>query len=230
MNELLFFLHLILIFGFGVIALKLGKLYLTTWVAIQAILANLFVVKQIFFFHCNVTCSDVFVIGSILGLNLLQEYFDRETAKKALWGAFFAMLFFAAMSQIHLLYTPSSYDATQDAFHCVLSSSPRLFTASILVFFITQQMDIRTFHFLKNKASFIPFPLRNGISTTLTQFTDTLLFSIFGLWGLVSSLWDVILISFLIKLIIIFSITPLLAFVRWMVPKSQRAQQERDAS
>ncbi len=50
MNELLFFLHLILVFGFGVIALKLGKHYLTTWVAIQAILANLFVVKQMFNF------------------------------------------------------------------------------------------------------------------------------------------------------------------------------------
>src|SRR5689334_18327744 len=100
MNELILVLHLLLIFGFGVIALRLGKAYLITWVAVQAILANLFVVKQMSFLHFNTTCSDVFAIGSILGLNLLQEYFGKETAQKALWGAFFAMLFFAAMSHM----------------------------------------------------------------------------------------------------------------------------------
>lgn len=222
MNEILFFLHLILIFGFGVIALKLGKAYLTTWVAIQAILANLFVVKQMFFFHYNVTCSDVFAIGSILGLNLLQEYFDKESAKRALWGAFFAMLFFAAMSQIHLLYTPSTYDTTQSAFTCILAPSPRLFAASVIVFLLTQHMDIRLFQVLKQKAGFIPFPLRSSLSTALTQFTDTFLFSILGLWGLVSSLWDIIFISFLIKLIIISCLTPLLALVKRIVPVPPR--------
>jgi uncharacterized integral membrane protein (TIGR00697 family) len=223
MNEILFFLHLILIFGFGVIALKLGKAYLTTWVAIQAILANLFVVKQMFFFHYNVTCSDVFAIGSILGLNLLQEYFDKESAKRALWGAFFAMLFFAAMSQIHLLYAPSTYDTTQSAFTCILASSPRLFAASVIVFLLTQHMDICLFQMLKQKAGFIPFPLRSSLSTALTQFTDTLLFSILGLWGLVSSLWDIIFISFLIKLIIISCLTPLIALVKRIVPVPPRA-------
>ena len=222
MNELLFFLHLILIFGFGLIALKLGKYYLTTWVAIQAILANLFVVKQMTFFHFTITCSDVFAIGSILGLNLLQEYFDGEAAKKALWGSFFAMLFFTAMSQIHLLYIPSIYDTTQNAFHSILSSSPRLFAASILVFIITQHLDIRIFQLLKKKFHFIPFPLRSGISTTLSQFSDTLLFSILGLWGLVFSLWDIICISFLIKLLIISCLTPLLALAKRIVPKSAR--------
>src|ERR1700722_8962057 len=124
MNEILFFFHLLLIFSFGIIALKLGKFYLMTWVAIQAILANLFVVKQMFFFHFNITCSDAFAIGSVLGLNLIQEYFDRESAKKTLWGAFFAMLFFAVMSQVHLLYSPSIHDVTHNAFQLLLSPSP----------------------------------------------------------------------------------------------------------
>ena len=105
MNEVLFFLHLLLIFSFALFALKLGKIFLTTWIAIQAILANLFVIKQICFFHFNITCSDAFAIGSVLGLNLLQEYYDKQSAKKALWAAFFAMFFFSIMSQMHLLYT-----------------------------------------------------------------------------------------------------------------------------
>lgn len=221
MNEILFFLHLIFIFGFGVIALKLGKTYLITWVALQAILANLFVIKQMYFLHFNITCSDAFAIGSLLGLNLLQEYYDKESATKALWGAFFAMLFFTCMSQIHLLYSPSDDDTTQEAFKQLLSPSLRLFSASIFVFFITQQLDIRLFQGLKRKAHFIPFSLRCALSTSATQFTDTVLFSFLGLWGLVSSLWDIILISFLIKLMIISFLTFLLPLVKRFVPQGR---------
>lgn len=223
MNELLFFLHLFLVFGFGLIALKLGKTYLTLWVAIQAVLANLFVVKQIFFLHFNITCSDVFAIGSILGLNLLQEYYDRKSARRALWGSFFAMLFFAAMAQLHLLYEPSTYDTTQGAFACILKPAPRLLAASIFVFLLTQLLDVRLFQVFKQKCPFLPFSVRSSLSTTLTQFTDTVLFSILGLWGLVSCLWDIIFVSFLVKLILISCLASLLSLAKRIIPPSSRA-------
>ena len=218
MNELFFFLHLLLVFAFGCIALRLGKMVLLTWVAIQTILANLFVVKQIDFFKLHVTCSDVFAIGSILGLNLLQEFFGKESAKQALLSAFFSMLFFAAMSQMHLLYIPNSADTTQEAFRCLLTPAPRLFITSLLVFYLTQQLDIRVFGLLKQKMRLLPFPLRSALSTTLSQFTDTLLFSLFGLYGLVLSLSHVIVVSFLIKLIIISCMSLLLTLVKRWIP------------
>jgi len=214
MNETLFFLHLFLVFAFGCIALRLGKVVLVSWVALQAVCANLFVVKQIFFFGFEITCADVFAVGSVLGLNLLQEYFGKESAKQALWVTFFSMLFFAVMARIHLVYIPSSGDTTQEAFRSVLSSTPRLFLASLGVFFVTQQLDIRIFQWLKQKMTRLPFPCRCGISTALSQLSDTVLFSIFGLWGLVASLSDVILVSFLIKLILISCMTPLLTLIK----------------
>lgn len=214
MNEALFFLHLLLVFAFGCIALRLGKMALGAWVAIQAVCANLFVVKQIFFFGFEVTCADVFAIGSVLGLNLLQEYFGKESAKQALWVTFFSMLFFAAMARVHLIYIPSSADTTQEAFRSVLSSTPRLFIASLGVFFITQQLDIRVFQLLKQKMTRVPFAWRCALSTTLSQLSDTVLFSLFGLWGLVASLTDIILVSFLIKLILISCMTPLIALTK----------------
>lgn len=220
MNELLFFLHLLLVFAFGCIALRFGKVVLIAWVAIQAVLANLFVVKQIVFFGLHVTCSDVFAIGSILGLNLLQEFFDKQSAKQAMLAAFFSMLFFAVMSQIHLLYVASSSDTTQEAFRSLLTQTPRLFFASLAVFYLTQQLDIHVFGLIKQKMTMITFPLRSALSTAFSQLTDTLLFSIFGLYGLVASLSDIILMSFLVKLIIISCMTPLLALVkRWVFVK-----------
>ncbi len=217
MNELLFFIHVIIVMGFGFGALKMGKVTLTAWIALQAVLANLFVIKQICFFGFHVTCSDVFAIGSIFGLNLLREYFGQEAAKKALWSCFFAMIFFVAMAQMHLFYIPSPFDKTQGAFESILSASPRLLAASLAVFVFVQQIDLRLFGLLKDKFKTFPLSLRNAFSVSITQFLDTFLFSIFGLWGLVAHLSDIILMSFLIKLLVIVLMSPLIHFSKRFV-------------
>ena len=63
MNELIFLFHILLVLSFVLGALRLGKNALLSLLALQAILANLFVVKQISLFGFAVTCSDVFAIG-----------------------------------------------------------------------------------------------------------------------------------------------------------------------
>lgn len=212
MNEILFLTQILLIVGFALGAFKLGKEALIAWVAIQALIANLFVLKQVTLFGLDVTASDAFAIGSLLGLNFLQEYFSREEANRATWICFFFMTFFALVSQLHLFYQPSSYDTTQSAFEMILSQSPRLLIASMSVFFIVQQVDIRFFAFLRNTLPRASFALRAAIALVFSQFLDTVLFSFAGLYGIVASVADIILVSFLIKLIVIFFFT---SFVRW---------------
>ncbi len=211
MNEIIFFTQALLIVCFALGALTLGQTALTAWVAIQALIANLFVLKQITLFGFNVTASDTFVIGSLLGLNFLQEYFGQEEAKKATWICFFFMLFFALVSQLHLLYRPSVDDTTQPAFVAILSASPRLLIASMSVFFLVQQFDILFFAFLKKVLSRWRFAYRAAIALVISQFLDTVLFSFAGLYGIVASIADIIVLSFMIKLIVIFCFT---SFVR----------------
>ncbi len=219
MNEALFFLHILIVLGFGFAALRLGPAVLTAWIVLQAIMANLFVIKQVCFLGFHVTCGDVFAIGSIFGINLLREYYPKEKAKQALWACFFAMLFFVVMAKVHLLYRPSSFDTTHSAFETILSASPRLLLASLAVFFVTQQIDLRLFTYLKRRFSSSPLTLRNGISVVMAQFLDTTLFSFLGLWGIVSHLFDIILVSFLIKLVVIALMSPLIHFSRRFLPK-----------
>jgi uncharacterized integral membrane protein (TIGR00697 family) len=204
MNEILFFTQILLIIGFAFGALKLGKGALTAWVAIQALIANLFVLKQITLFGFDVTASDAFAIGSLLGLNFLQEYFTKEDARKATWICFFFMVFFALVSQLHLLYIPSSYDTTHPAFSTILSATPRLLLASLGVFFLVQQFDIRFFSFLKKQFPNASFALRAGIALIVSQLLDTVLFSFAGLYGIVASVFDIIIVSYLVKIIVIF--------------------------
>lgn len=203
MNELLFFVQVLTVFVFGMVALKFGKAALIAWISLQAVLANLFVLKQMTFFGFHITCSDVFAVGSVLGVNLLREYFGKQVAVKGLWACFFSMIFFVVMAQLHLMYQPSPFDTTQAAYQTLLFPTPRLLLASLAVFFLVQQIDLHLFGYLKENLTALPLAGRNAVSLTLSQLIDTVLFSYLGLYGLVSSLWDIIAISFLVKLVII---------------------------
>jgi queuosine precursor transporter len=210
MNEIIFFTQIIVILAFSLGALKLGKGALITWVAILALIANLFVLKQITLFGFEVTASDAFAIGSLLGLNFLQEYYGQKEATQASWICLFFMLFFVVVSQLHLFYQPSPYDDVQSAYQKILTPAPRLLAASMGVFFVVQQIDIRIFSFLKHRFCNLSFPARTGITLVVSQFLDTFLFSFVGLYGLVFSVLDIIIVSYAVKLIAIFCMTPLI--------------------
>ena len=75
MNEFVFFLHIFVVATFALGACRLGKEMLVAWIGLQAVLANLFVLKQMKLFWLDVTCSDVYAVGAFLSLNLLQEYY-----------------------------------------------------------------------------------------------------------------------------------------------------------
>lgn len=213
MNETLFIAQSLLILFFALGSLKLGSAALTAWVAVQALIANLFVLKQITLLGFEVTASDAYAIGSLLGLNFLQEYFSKEEARRATWICFFFMIFFTLVSQLHLLYQPSPHDTSQSAFLALLSYSPRLLLASMSVFFIVQQFDIRFFAYLKKVLPQASFALRTAIALLLSQFLDTCLFSFAGLYGIVASMADIIFISFAVKMAVIGCFT---SFVRWV--------------
>jgi len=220
MNECIFLIHIIAILLCTIISFRLGKTSLGSWVCIQALLANLFVLKQVVLFGFHVTCSDVFAIGGILSLNLLQEYYGSKEAQKIVTHCFYFMLFFAILSQIHLLYTPSSLDSTQSSYLTLLSPAPRLLFASLVSFFIVQKIDIRLFSTIKTFLPSSSFSLRTLFSLIFSQLLDTILFSFLGLYGLVHSLYDMIILSFLIKALVIATLLPFThVSKKWLRPK-----------
>lgn len=212
MNEALFFLQILVVVSFVFLALRAGKNALIALLAIQGVLANLFVIKQITLFGFSVTCADVFTIGAILSLNLLQEYFGEKTARFAVKISFISLLFFVLLSQIHLLYVPSETDTTQVAFQIVLVHSVRIIFASLVTFYIVQQFDVRFFGWLKGR-----LPIRVAISLVCSQFLDTVLFSLLGLYGIVDSVIHIMIVSFVVKCMIIFTSSPFVAFTKRFV-------------
>lgn len=212
MNEWLFLAQILWIGVFTLVASKGGKTALVTWIVFLAFLANCFVLKQVMLFGLEVTASDAFALGSLLSLNLLQEKAGAEAAKQACWICQAILFFFAGASYIHLAFTPSPHDVSHTAFSLLFTPAPRLFVASLASLFLTQQVDIILFSKLKMRFPEIAFPIRAFFSLTVLEILDTVLFSIFGLYGIVYSVLEVILFSLIIKAFSLVTLTP---FTRW---------------
>ncbi|MBS0289934.1 MAG: queuosine precursor transporter [Proteobacteria bacterium] len=208
LNILLFLGSCLFVTGFSLYFCRLGQNALTAWIATLSLLANSFVLKQIELFNLNATAADIFVVGSLLGLNLLQEKYGRLAAQQAMWSSFGCLLFFALASQIHLIYQPSIYDQTQSAYHLLLNSAVRIIIASLITFLIVDQLDIRLYAFLRKNFPAVSITLISALTICLSQLVDTLLFGFLGLYGIVQALGEIIIISYIIKLLAIANTVP----------------------
>jgi queuosine precursor transporter len=217
LNEILLFLHIISVVFFTLGALWLGKSALISLVCIESVLANLFVVKQMTLFGLNVTCSDVFIVGTILGLNLLQEYWDYSVAQKTVWVSFFVTIFYLIMSQFQLFYVPNFSDKTAEMFSGILKFAPRIILSSVFVSLFVQKIDCLFYAFLKKIFENKFLVARNIFSIFCTQLLDTILFSFLALYGIVESVFQIIFVSFTIKLIVILVATPFVSFSKRFV-------------
>lgn len=214
MNELIFFSHLIIVVFFTIAALKLGREALIAGICLQAVLANLFILKQVYLFGLHVTTCEVYTIGALLGLNLLQEYYPNCDVKRALLCYFGTLGFFLVMTQFHLYYAPARVSATDLAYEEVLHSTLRIFLASSTASVVTTLLDIHLFAKLKERYTKTPLALRVASSALCVQLLDTALFTGLGLWGLVQHPLQLFFFSYLIKVITILSMSVLVGSVK----------------
>ena len=214
MNELLFIIQTLFVSGSAIFAWTISKEALIAFICLQIIIANLFVTKLISLFGYTATGADAFIVGGIIGFHLLQEFYGTEITKKTIYLSFGLLLFFLAVSHIHLAYAPSLFDQTNVSAHIIFGNIPRITFASLTAYFISQQIDVRIFSFLKIFFSGRFLPLRNFITASISQLIDTILFSFIGLWGIAGSLTSIIFISYSIKIVSLLIATILIGFIR----------------
>ena len=213
MNELLFLFHLLCITATTLVMLRLGAEALVAFLCVQAILANLFVIKQITLFGFTATASDMYIVGSVLSLNLLQEYYGKHLARKAIWISFVLLIFYTIVTDTYF-YIPSMSDFSHNYYYNLLSYMPRLTSASIIVYLIVQHFDTYFYAVLKRIFEGKHLLLRNMISITISQALDTILFSLLGLYGIIDNIGHVMLVAFTIKMTTMILLTPLVLLIK----------------
>lgn len=220
-NHFLFLIHSLSVAGIALLCVRLGKEALISWICLQAVLANLLVLKQIELFGWTATCSESYVVGSVLSLNLLQEFHGRSLAQRAVGLGFLLSVCFMVMTQLHLAYSPSLVDHFDGSYRDILQFAPRLVVASLLSFFIVQRCDVLWFGWIKSVLRGKWFFLRGGVSLVISQILDTVLFGFLGLYGTMDHLVEVLFVSFVIKCCVIALSVPALAFARFCFTPSE---------
>ncbi len=201
---------------FSLIALKLGKNALIALLCTQIILANLFVIKEIKLFGLTATASDALAVGASFTLNLIQEYFSSYNIYNAIWTSFFISIFSIFSYILHISYRGESY-SIDNAFSMILTPMPRILIASLVTYIIVQHIECWLYKYLSCTLKNHHFIIRNYSSVALSQFIDTILFSFLGLYKAtpsysnISIIFQIILVSYTIKLLVIILTAPYLA-------------------
>ncbi len=209
-NELLFFIHVATVSFGALFFARLGKTALITYISLLFLAANIFVIKQINLFNFCVTTADAFIVGISFSCNLLQEFWDKKYARSAIWISFASCVAYMVIAKIIVTYQPAEVDDTQIHFMHITANTVRITLASLIAYLITQTIDIYLYGIIKNATKGKFFVARNYFALTMSQFVDTVLFSFLGLYGIVANIFDVLILSFALKILAIAFMTPFL--------------------
>lgn len=207
-NEFIFVAHIATISTIVLGCALLGKEALIALISVFFLLANIFVIKQIELFGLNATGADAFIIGIGFAINLLQEKWGIQISRQSIMISLATSLIYLFLSKFHLAYLPASFDNTHSHFEVLLEHATRIIIASFISYCCIQLFDTTMYAYLKKQTNGKYLILRNYASLLTSQFLDTILFSFLGLYGIVDNIWHIIFISYCIKVISIFLMTP----------------------
>lgn len=224
-NEMLLAGSVLFIFGMVLVSYRFfGKTGLYCMSAVATILANIEVVLLINAFGMEQTLGNVLFAATFLITDILSECEGKQAANKAVFLGVFTSLFFLLLTQSWLLYIPSENDTMMGAVSAVFSNTPRMISASLVVYAVSQLFDVWLYHkwwaFTEkrfgDRRSFLW--LRNNGSTLISQIVNTLLFTLFAFWGTydASTLCSIFLSSYVIYVFTSLLDTPAVYLARRM--------------
>lgn len=189
-NEILLVASLFLIFGGLLVFYRLfGVAGLYCWTVLATIAANVEVLLVIDAFGMEQTLGNVMFASTFLVTDILSEVAGKKQANRAVTLGIATSVAFILISQSWLLYTPAASDWAQPSVRQIFSNTPRVMFASLLVYAVTQRFDVWAYHkwweFTKRRCgdSRKYLWLRNNGSTLISQFLNTVLFTVGAFYG-----------------------------------------------
>ena len=171
--------------------------------------------------------ASVFVYSAtFIFTDVLAEIWGYEEAKKVVYaGAALYPLIFITM-QFAVNWEPHPvWAANQEGFETTISTSIRIVIASFASFVVSQFHDIWAFHYWKKRTQGKYLWLRNNASTIASQFINTVVFYFIGFYG-IFPIWELILFTYLVKILIALIDTPFVYLAVWYLRKHGVGQPE----
>lgn len=212
MNEVLFFLTMVLNFSGILLAYKFfGRTGLYCWMVFATVLANIEVIKCVDIFTMSLTLGNVIYGTTFLVTDILGANHGVKAARKAVYLGFSAMVVFMVFTQINLCFEPNEADFASPAMETIFNLTPRICIGSLLAYLIANMLDTYLFHALHR----FPLWVRNNGSTIASQLVDTAIFTLVAFWGVFEHrmLLELFCTTYAIKLLIAACDTPFVYLV-----------------
>ena len=153
--------------------------------------------------------------------DILSEIYGKKKTARIVWAGFGASLFVLGVLLLAQQFTAiEGSPVDNETFNKVFGNSWRVIFASMTAYLCAQLIDVRIYHFWKEKTAGKHLWLRNNFSTVFSQLVDTTLVVCVLFLGIrsYSEIIQFILDGWLFKMLCAFIDTPLLyastAFIR----------------
>lgn len=165
-----------------------GKTALFVWVGFAMVLANIEVSKGVEMFGLAMTLGNVIYLTVDFVTSILNECYNKKEARQAVLFGFIASIMFVILSQLTIRFEPmTGSEEISQAMKLLFGFTPRVVASSLATYLISSYIDTGLYDFLKRKI----FKKENGlhlfcrseISSFVSQFVDSLLFTLLAFVG-----------------------------------------------
>ena len=195
---------LILITIVAFISKKHGVEYLIGIFVALILISNILANKIVTFAYWAVPAGLIAYSVSFFITDIINEFYDKKKAQKAVWIGFLANIFLVILIYIGIQWQPAHFWENQEQFKLILGNTWRIVLGSLVAYLVSQNHDIWSFNFWKKKTHGKYLWLRNNLSTIGSQVLDTLIFvfiAFYGLFPLTSMIIGLIIVKAIIALL-----------------------------
>lgn len=190
---LLWFITVLVDLGFAIFLYRMfGRYGLYGSIVFSLLLANIQGPKLTMIFGLQTSMGVILYSSIYFSTDLLSEKYGRAEAQRAVFLGFTVSVMLVLLSQLSLLYLPSTDPNTamyalnvHNATATLFDYTPRFVFGSLIAYLISQSFDVWVFHRIKDMTQGRYLWLRNTGSTLLSQLFDTLIYGLIVWWGIV---------------------------------------------
>jgi uncharacterized integral membrane protein (TIGR00697 family) len=190
-----------IVVALALLAGYLGRRSLSAVLFALMILVNIASAETVHVFGLAVTVGTPLYAVTFMINNMISERYGKRAAQAAIFSGFCILGAFSIMG-IALVGPWFSPLDRGGALASVLSSSLRILLASLVTFLVCQQTDVVVYHVVRRATQERMLWARGGISATLAEALDSLMFFFLAFVGTGASWWDLAVGGFVVKSIV----------------------------
>jgi uncharacterized integral membrane protein (TIGR00697 family) len=184
-----------------------------------AVVTNVIGSKIMHFIGLNFTAGMIAYCVTFPITDTVGEIWGRNVANKLVHAGIIGNVILIVLTYLAVHAEPAPFWDLQESYAEVLGFVPRIVTASLSAFVISQYTDVFIFDYLKRKMKGRNLWVRNNLSTWISQFIDSLIFVTVAFVGTIS--WGALMSTFIgqyvIKILIAAIDTPVVyVLVAWI--------------